>query len=401
MKRTIDVTDANGVLSQISVIDYFTIEKKEYLIYEKGLNDENKKIYLSKLVDNTLVAIDPEDIAKLQTVIKGLLSNDKKELHKYKKLDVVKIAANLIEQSSQKIAVTDEQYNNLTNEPVEKKKSKTLPILLVLIVLLVVVGTGLYFFVFGKEEIKPVENYTVKFVTGTDITLDDVTVESGGYVSLLNAIPVRNGYTFEGWYLDRNYTTPVGGSYQPSGNTLLYAKWQLIEVCEGDCVAGQTVYLIDDSAWKVVTDSSATDSIIILMAMDILPVQIAFDDCASGVCTSEYELASIKTYLEINYLNSLINIKENVMGVRLLTLNELTTLETLENATSWLYNQINYWTMTPYDNDHVYLVGPVGLLAPEEINEDGTEVINGVVNTPAGIRPVITVDKSVLKSSLD
>jgi len=410
LRRKIDITDEKKAISQINVIDYFKVDKNEYLIYEKGGHEENKKIiYLSKIIDNTLTTIDSDNATKLQSIVKGLLNKDKKELNKndYKQLDVQKLAANLIENGEQKIALNEEQYNSLiVEEPKPIKKNKNLPILMILIVILLAVLAVVYLVILPKDEPKKVvENYTVRFVTGTDITLEDVIVESGGYVNLLNAIPVRSGYIFEGWYTDRNYTNAAGGSYQPTSNTLLYAKWQLKPVCDGDCAAGQLVYLSDGSAWRVVSDSRETDQTITVMSLDTIPVEMNFDNCASGVCSSEYELASIKTYLENDYLNSLVNIRTGILGVRLLTMNEFTTLEKVENASTWLYSSActanSYWTMTPYDNEHVYLIGQDGVLEPETINLEGVEVINGAVNAPAGVRPVITVDRSLFKSSID
>jgi uncharacterized repeat protein (TIGR02543 family) len=39
------------------------------------------------------------------------------------------------------------------------------------------------------------------------------------------AVPVRGGYTFDGWHLDEAYATPVGVATMPAAHTGIHAKW--------------------------------------------------------------------------------------------------------------------------------------------------------------------------------
>ncbi len=50
-------------------------------------------------------------------------------------------------------------------------------------------------------------------------------VKYGSSVSL-TALPVRTGYTFEGWFADDNYLTAFDNDTMPADNTTYYAKWK-------------------------------------------------------------------------------------------------------------------------------------------------------------------------------
>lgn len=47
----------------------------------------------------------------------------------------------------------------------------------------------------------------------------------GSQVQLSSMIPIRTGYTFAGWYLDKDLTQRAGSTVTVNGNTTLYAKW--------------------------------------------------------------------------------------------------------------------------------------------------------------------------------
>ena len=71
--------------------------------------------------------------------------------------------------------------------------------------------------------------YTVSFDTDCDTVIDDVQVNSGATVEK-PADPVKDGYTFEGWYAEVNgedefdFNTPI------TSNITLYARWKAIPV---------------------------------------------------------------------------------------------------------------------------------------------------------------------------
>lgn len=77
------------------------------------------------------------------------------------------------------------------------------------------------------------ENSTVTFVTNFEETIDPITVVWGESITL--PTPVRQGYTFNGWFSDEALTNHVGAggdSYAPTGNITLYASWTKTEVPE-------------------------------------------------------------------------------------------------------------------------------------------------------------------------
>lgn len=66
--------------------------------------------------------------------------------------------------------------------------------------------------------------YTVSFVTQNNTEIDPITINFGESVTLPDQ-PLREGYTFEGWYLDQNYETRFDESMILESHTTLYAKW--------------------------------------------------------------------------------------------------------------------------------------------------------------------------------
>ena len=42
-------------------------------------------------------------------------------------------------------------------------------------------------------------------------------------------VPARGGYTFEGWYLDADFSTTAKGTFMPAYGITLYAKWEATE----------------------------------------------------------------------------------------------------------------------------------------------------------------------------
>lgn len=75
----------------------------------------------------------------------------------------------------------------------------------------------------SNDNIDDVITYTVTFDTG-DSSANGKTVKSGDYVEE-PADPVKEGYKFDGWYTDKNYTTKFDFKTPITGNTFVYAKW--------------------------------------------------------------------------------------------------------------------------------------------------------------------------------
>ena len=67
--------------------------------------------------------------------------------------------------------------------------------------------------------------YNVSFLVN-EYSIDDPSrrVVFGNEIGELPT-PTRNGYRFDGWYLDNQFTTEVDTSYVPTANTILYPKW--------------------------------------------------------------------------------------------------------------------------------------------------------------------------------
>ena len=82
-------------------------------------------------------------------------------------------------------------------------------------------------------EVVTLENFTVEFNTNGGSDIPSVVIEEGSYAPVPNA-PEKDGYTFDGWYLDNetfeqkfDFTVPV------NGNVTVYAKWEEIGVASG------------------------------------------------------------------------------------------------------------------------------------------------------------------------
>ena len=72
-------------------------------------------------------------------------------------------------------------------------------------------------------------NYTVKFDTLGGSEIDSVKVNSGGKLTK-PADPTREGYTFEGWFTDKECTTAYDFDTKVTKSFTLYAKWTEKEI---------------------------------------------------------------------------------------------------------------------------------------------------------------------------
>ena len=80
----------------------------------------------------------------------------------------------------------------------------------------------------------------------------------GATVDVTDEQPVRNGFSFEGWYLDEGLNTPAGATVTLNGDVTLYAKWA------GEEVGYTVIYWLENadddgySYYKTVTGRRAT-----------------------------------------------------------------------------------------------------------------------------------------------
>lgn len=67
--------------------------------------------------------------------------------------------------------------------------------------------------------------YTVKFDTNGGSSVSSQTVSHGESI-IRTASPAKDGFTFEGWYMDKNLTKPYDFSSAVTENITLYASWK-------------------------------------------------------------------------------------------------------------------------------------------------------------------------------
>nr|MBQ4457161.1 InlB B-repeat-containing protein [Clostridia bacterium] len=139
------------------------------------------------------------------------------------------------------------------------------------------------------------KNYALTYETNGGSYVGGVTRPYGSTVALSGTIPTRDGYTFEGWYTDRELTQHAGNEITITDNTTIYAKWigktvnyTIVYMFEkfndagtessyvydnsetGTGVVGTTVYANSSSipdktkkGWEKDNDKNATSSVVI------------------------------------------------------------------------------------------------------------------------------------------
>ncbi|MBR5271565.1 MAG: InlB B-repeat-containing protein, partial [Clostridia bacterium] len=68
------------------------------------------------------------------------------------------------------------------------------------------------------------DDVTLTFVPNGGSTVPSLTTDRGTVVDIDDYITLREGYTFEGWYLDKEFTIPVD-THTLHNDTTVYAKW--------------------------------------------------------------------------------------------------------------------------------------------------------------------------------
>lgn len=76
---------------------------------------------------------------------------------------------------------------------------------------------------FAKWLVNP---YTLSFNSNGGSNVSQVTYDFNETITA-PSVPVRNGYTFDGWYTDEAFTTPYVFNTMPARNITLYAKWTI------------------------------------------------------------------------------------------------------------------------------------------------------------------------------
>ena len=96
--------------------------------------------------------------------------------------------------------------------------------------------------------------FTVSFETAGGTTIDPQEIEEGDKV-YSPTDPTREGYSFVGWYRNKNLTKRASFPFTPKDDTVLYAKWEKESVLEDAVTSllgdGHTYALFDQSAtWQ-------------------------------------------------------------------------------------------------------------------------------------------------------
>jgi uncharacterized repeat protein (TIGR02543 family) len=97
----------------------------------------------------------------------------------------------------------------------------------------------------------------VSFQENGGSAVDNITVDYGQKISLPKD-PIKTGYTFEGWYIDKSLSTKFDVNTQIKSNITLYAKWtkKAIDislgnnVSEGESYYGVVAGLVEDDLSK-------------------------------------------------------------------------------------------------------------------------------------------------------
>lgn len=82
-------------------------------------------------------------------------------------------------------------------------------------------------FAVKQPEVKETVSVTFDSMGGTDF--GTTYVEVGGYVEEPTNVPIREGYTFAGWYSDSTCTLPYNFSAPLYTTTVIYAKWAVVD----------------------------------------------------------------------------------------------------------------------------------------------------------------------------
>ena len=112
------------------------------------------------------------------------------------------------------------------------------------------------------EGVGVTSTYVLTFETNDGSAIAQVTKDSGTTVDLAAYQPTRAGYTFAGWFSDKELTKPVT-SVKLTANTTVYAKWSqggesqnpFTDVKKGEFYYDAVLWAVDQ---KITSGTSAT-----------------------------------------------------------------------------------------------------------------------------------------------
>lgn len=195
------------------------------------------------------------------------------------------------------------------------------------------------------------------------------------------------------------YGNPNDRLEVPNNSTFITNSINIIKPKEYSI--GEKIILNDYSKWHVIEESSSNDDYVTLLKDKIINIEKNNQvlDMVNNKVLFDPNDENIKYYLDTIYKKELEknNIKLGDNGeIRLITLNELLKLGNYSyknynyyqtTTPTWLNTNVPWWTMTPFSSDSTYYVYKGNIYFAKDKN-----------TTRAGIRPVIKVLKSNIKS---
>lgn len=82
---------------------------------------------------------------------------------------------------------------------------------------------------YAKWGSAPIQTYSIHFITNGGSSIEPITVGRNNAPSSVTP-PVKEGYTFEGWFLNSDLTIPVNLSSAITSNQTWYAKWETVVI---------------------------------------------------------------------------------------------------------------------------------------------------------------------------
>ncbi len=105
------------------------------------------------------------------------------------------------------------------------------------------------------DENQKVNTYTVTFDSNGGSSVTSVSIDSGKTLTNLQT-PTKQGYTFDGWYINSSLTTLFDITTNITSNITLYAKWS--EIKTGDIIKDVSGY--NEGLYVVFNETNATSS---------------------------------------------------------------------------------------------------------------------------------------------
>lgn len=143
--------------------------------------------------------------------------------------------------------------------------------------------------------------YTVKFETNEGTKVSNQRIKRNALAKAPDA-PTKNGYTFEGWFTDKELTKAYDFTAKVTKSFTLYAKWEKVDI-----TLSQIILTINDKAAKVFGESKANDvAPIIRNDRTMLPARfvaenlgatVEWDETAPGIVTITKDDVKIVIYI--------------------------------------------------------------------------------------------------------